>query len=290
MPSRTSAGARSRTSAAPRRSPAAPKLTVVQALALGTLQGPAELLPISSSAHTSATAWLLGWAYDTLEPELRKSFEVALHAGTATALLISLRSELLKPLDRRRALVIGLACAPPAIAGYVLEEEIERTLGSPPSIAVGLLAGSVAMTLADRQPQQRRGYEAGIRDALWLGLAQASALVPGVSRAGSTRSVARWRRFYRADAALLSDEVGLPVLAGASLLKAIRLSRRGLDSQLVPVFAAGAAASFVSTLVCAGFGRRRGASERLLPYAVYRAALAVMLYMRLRRASTAPRG
>jgi undecaprenyl-diphosphatase len=266
--------------------PADPTLTARQALALGLLQGPAELLPISSSAHTSAVPWLLGWRYGELEPELRKSFEVALHAGTALALLTSLR----RPLpDRHSAMVVGLASAPPAIAGFALEREIERRLGSPATIAFGLLAGSAAMTLADRRPQDRRRRDARASDGLCLGVAQACALVPGISRAGAARSAARWLRFHRADARLLSDEVALPVLAGAGVLKGVRLSRRGLEPGLVPVFVIGAAASFASTLVCAGLARRSGASGPLLPYAVYRTALAGLLVVRLRRECRHPR-
>src|SRR5579859_8144532 len=68
-------------------------LEPVQALLLGTLHGPAELLPISSSGHVSLVPWLLGWDYDRVDSELRKAFEVALHAGTAVALLITLRAE-----------------------------------------------------------------------------------------------------------------------------------------------------------------------------------------------------
>lgn len=272
-------------SADARRSPADQKLTVEQAMALGALQGPAELLPISSSAHITAAASLLGWGYRELEPELRKSFEVALHAGTALALLISVRGH--KP-DPRGALVVGLAGAPPALAGYVLEGQIERRLGSPATIAAGLLAGSMVMTLADLCRQRRYRADAGIRDGLWLGLAQACALVPGISRAGATRSAARLLRFHRADARLLSDEVGLPVLAGAALLKAIRLSRRGLEPELVPVFGAGVAGSFASTLACASLARRRTAPGRLLPYAGYRVALAGLLLLGVRREPTAP--
>lgn len=278
MPSPTSA--RSRPPQADR------KLTTTQALVLGALQGPAELLPISSSAHIGTASVLLGWRYGELEPELRKAFEVALHAGTALALLISLRAPIL---DRRTALVVGPASAPPALAGYALEGQIERRLGSPATVAAGLLAGSIAMTLADRCPERRRRCDAGVRDGLWLGLAQACALVPGISRAGATRSAARVLRFRRGDASLLSEEVGLPVLAGAGLLKAVRLSRRGLEPQLRPAFGAGIAASFASTLACAAAVRRRRASEQLLPYAAYRVGLAAWVLIRLRRDSRPPR-
>ena len=88
------------------------------ALALGLLQGPAELLPVSSSAHTTLIPWLAGWPYARLDGERRKSFEVALHAGAAIALTIHVRGEILDQaarVDRRRAGAIALALAPPAI-------------------------------------------------------------------------------------------------------------------------------------------------------------------------------
>src|SRR4051794_24906850 len=94
------------------------------AIALGLLHGPAELLPISSSGHVTLVPWLLGWPYPDLEPELRKAFEVALHAGTAAALLVALRGEVAEAatgFDRRRLTLVALSFAPPAIAGLKLE-------------------------------------------------------------------------------------------------------------------------------------------------------------------------
>src|SRR5436305_8635567 len=130
---------------------AAPRLT--QAVALGALHGPAELLPISSSGHVAVIPWLLGWSYVDLDPELRKAFEVAVHAGTAGALLITLRGEVsdaIRSLDRRRLALIGLSFAPPALVGYTFERPIERYLGQPTTIAAGLIGGAVAMAWADR--------------------------------------------------------------------------------------------------------------------------------------------
>ena len=136
-----------------------PALSNRQAIILGLLQGPTELLPISSSAHTSLLPWLAGWSYAELDGELRKSFEVALHAGAGAALAIHMRSELLAGLahlNRRRAAVIALSLAPPALAGYALAGQIERRLGGPRSIAAGLLAGAAAMALADTRPGRDR--------------------------------------------------------------------------------------------------------------------------------------
>src|SRR6185436_17253190 len=122
------------------------------AVALGLLHGPAELLPVSSSGHMTLIPWLAGWRYPGLDAELRKAFEVALHAGTAAALLIALRTEVgeaTRGFDRRRAVLVAGSFLPPAVVGYVLERPIERRLGTPGTIAVGLLLGSAAMALAD---------------------------------------------------------------------------------------------------------------------------------------------
>src|ERR1700760_5071731 len=114
--------------------------SAAQALALGARHGPADLLPISSSGHVALIPWLLGWDYDRLDSELRKSFEVAVHAGTAAALLITLRDEVgeaVEAMDVRRAGLLLLSFLPPAIVGYALERPIERHLGTPPTIAGG---------------------------------------------------------------------------------------------------------------------------------------------------------
>ncbi len=265
-------------------SPPSERLTLGQAVGLGALHGPAELLPISSSGHLTLVPWLLDWDYVRLESELRKSFEVALHAGTAAALLITLRGEVgeaARALDARRAQLIALSFIPPAVVGYALERPIERRLGTPASIAIGLLAGSAAMALADGKPQGRSHEEAGAADALALGAGQACALIPGVSRNGATLAAARLREFTREDANRLSRHVALPVIAGATLLKGVRLKRRGLPPRTRLQFAAGAAASFASTLGSTWLIKQVERDRSLLPYALYRTALAVLVLARL---------
>jgi undecaprenyl-diphosphatase len=262
------------------------RLATRHALALGVLHGPAELLPISSSGHTTLVPWLLRWPYEGLEPELRKSFEVALHAGTAAALLIGLRVEVgeaLRGFDRRRAILTTLSFAPPAVAGYTLERQIERRLGTPGTIAAGLLVGSAAMAWADRSPQWRPREDAGAADALALGLAQAAALVPGVSRNGATLAAARRRGFSREDANALSRHVALPVIVGAVALKATRLARRGLPPGAGRALGAGALAAFGSTLASIRLIALVERDRSLSPYAAYRAALAGAVLLRLVR-------
>lgn len=261
------------------------------AVALGLLQGPAELLPISSSAHVSLLPWLAGWPYVELDGRRRKSFEVALHAGAGGALAIAMSGELLaeaRVLDRRRAAAIALSWAPPAIVGYAFGERIETRLGGPRSIAMGLLAGAVAMLLADGRGDAGAGRpreDAGPLDGLALGVAQACALVPGVSRSGATMAAARARGFSREAARSLSWHAGLPVLLGVSALGGSRLLRAGAGREERDALAAGAGAAFVSTLAAAAALRPRAMSARgLWPYALYRCALAALILRRARRA------
>jgi undecaprenyl-diphosphatase len=269
-------------------------LTLGHALTLGLLQGPAELLPISSSAHTTLLPWLAGWPYARLDGTLRKSFDVALHAGAGAALAIHMRDELLHEatsVDRRRAGVIALALAPPALAGYVLGPAIERALGEPGSIAAGLAAGGVAMALADRSAGARAGGarehdDAGARDGLALGLAQAAALIPGISRNGAALTAARARGFTRGAAQRLSWHAGLPVLLGASLLKGARLRHDGVPREQRAALAGGAVAAFCSTLASARLLRRQlRDGQSLWPAALYRCVLAALVLARLRRAA-----
>jgi undecaprenyl-diphosphatase len=279
----------------------------LEAAALGLIQGAAELLPVSSSAHVAMVPWLLGWEVAAWPPARRKELEVALHCGAGLALAPALWRE--RP-DLR---TLALASAPPALAGYLLEDRIEQRLGGPGAIAGGLLAGAIALAAADRRrpakppvrggleaalggwaamPPVRGGLEAalrgrparrsaGVADGLLLGLAQTAALAPGVSRTGATLAVARARGLSRADASALSFGVAGPVLAGATALKAWRL--RSTGSAVVPLAAGAASACAATALALRVLGPRRRAP--LWPYAAERAALAGgILAVRYRRA------
>jgi undecaprenyl-diphosphatase len=240
---------------------------LAETVALGLLQGPAELLPISSSAHVGL---LLP---RDLPPATRKEIEVALHLGTAITLALTTRSA-------PRLGLAAAATAPPALAGLAFERAVEERLGTPATIAAGLLAGAAAMVAADRVPGRRTASEAALADGALLGLAQALALVPGVSRSGATRATARARGFDRRAAAELSREVALPVLAGAATLKGYRLARRRPSSRTVLALAAGAAAAAGST-----YGALRAeralADAPLAVWAAYRTALAAVIVGRV---------
>jgi undecaprenyl-diphosphatase len=263
------------------------RLPTRRAITLGIVQGPAELLPVSSSAHIVLVPWLAGWDWEEIDPEVRKSFEVALHTGAAAALLIGQRRAIVEELrgfDGRRALLLGLSFLPAAIVGYVLERPIERHLGGPRATAYGLLAGAAAMLAGDARPQRRGRGEATPRDGLALGIAQAAALAPGVSRNGVTLAAARWRHFSRDQANLLSRTIALPIIVGATALKGTRLARRGTTPELRRSLAVGAAASFASTLASQRLIRLVEGDRALWPYAAYRGALAAAVLAKLHRA------
>ncbi|MGK2954380.1 MAG: undecaprenyl-diphosphate phosphatase [Solirubrobacterales bacterium] len=240
---------------------------------LGLVQGPTELLPVSSSAHLAMVPRLAGWDWEQLDPELRKSFEVALHAGAAMALLLTRRHEIadeVAAFDARRAAVLALSFIPAAIVGYRFERTIEAKLGGPRSTAAGLIGGGILMALADRRPQVRGRGEATAADGLALGIAQAAALMPGVSRNGSTLTAARLRRFSRDQANLLSRTVALPVIIGAVALKGARLAKRGVSGKQRRWLAIGVATSFVSTMASNDLIEMVERDRALRPYAIYR--------------------
>jgi undecaprenyl-diphosphatase len=250
------------------------------------MHGPAELLPISSSGHVELVPWLLGWEGVSADPEVRKAFEVALHAGTAAALVVILRDEVIeaaRAASLDSAAVIALSLLPPVLVGFALERPIERHLGRPGTIAAGLIAGGLALAASDRRPQERRFDEASPLDGLWLGVGQACALFPGISRNGATLTAARLRRFARVDAERLSRHVALPVIGGATALKCLRLWQRGLPEGSGPAFAVGVVASFASTLTATPLIELVERDRTLLPFAAYRVALGTAALRRLRR-------
>jgi undecaprenyl-diphosphatase len=252
--------------------PSARGLPLAHAVALGALHGPAELVPVSSSAHVALIPQLLGWPSARLPADVRKAFEVALHTGTLAGLLV---------LVGRPPVVFGaITTVPPAAVGFLLEDTIEQRLGGVRATAAGLLAGSALLVVADAvAPDGRAASEATAADALALGLAQTLALWPGLSRLGVTVAAARLRGFDRTAAFTLGRQAGLPIIAGATGLKAWRLARRGLAPELRAPFAAGAAAALAATLAAAPL--RAVTSVR--PAALERVALAAAALGHLRR-------
>jgi undecaprenyl-diphosphatase len=207
-----------------------------QAALLGALQGITEFLPISSSAHLYIVPEMLGWRYQGL------AFDVALHWGTLLALVVAFwrdwlalaRGSLRRDAEgtRARGMLARLAAAsvPAAIAGLLLEDTAERYLRAPALQAAMLVLFGLLLWLADRAPRGRTpaaagpGRLPGWGTSLWVGVAQALALVPGVSRSGVTMTAGRATGLDRVTAARFSFLLATPITFGAGLLELRHLS------------------------------------------------------------------
>ena len=178
--------------------------------------------------------------------------------------------------------MIALSFLPAVGIGLALEDWVNRRLGGPEATAYGLIAGSVAMVLADLAPQARDAGEATPIDGLAIGFAQAAALAPGVSRNGSTLAAARARGFRRPQANLLSRTVALPVITAAAARKATRMRHRRVDPALKRSAAIGVGVAFASTLASQGLIRLIERDRSLWPYAAYRTGLAALILLKRR--------
>lgn len=221
---------------------------------------------MSSSGHLALVPRLLGWPYSDLPGAARKSFEVALHAGSAPALAIASARG-----PRLDLAAIALTLTPAAVAGLALENAIEERLGSPRSVALAQIAAGAIMVAADLRPQRRT--EATRRDQLAVGFAQAAALVPGVSRSGAAISAGRLLGLDRRSASSLALASALPVTMGAALLKGARLAGGSIAAELRPALAAGAGAALVSALVSLPLARRTPPLRLLGAYRIALGAL-----------------
>jgi undecaprenyl-diphosphatase len=219
-------------------------MTAFHALVLGVLQGLAEFLPISSSAHLALAPWVFGWQ----DPGL--SFDVALHVGTLVAVLWYFRLEWARLLsaavavarrggriataEERRLGLILAATIPGGLAGLALERRAEEAFRAPAVIAVALIVMGVVLWAVDRWAPARREIDGlGWRDAILIGVAQAFALVPGVSRSGATITAGRACALTRESAAVFSFLMSMPIIAAAAVLKLPHLLREGVTLPLV---------------------------------------------------------
>lgn len=211
-------------------------LTNAQALALGLVQGLTELLPISSSGHLILVPWAADWTFLTEHERFNQTYDVALHLGTLVAVGVYFLEDVTRLLrawlgsvarrriasaDERIAWFVLVATIPAGAAGLVGEDAIADGLGEPWQIALLLGAGAALLAWADRSSQQRAMGDLGLRHALAMGLAQALALAPGVSRSGITITAGRLMRLDRDAAARFSFLLLLPTVLGAVLLKGV---------------------------------------------------------------------
>lgn len=236
------------------------QISVLQSAVLGLTQGLSEFLPISSSGHLIVVPWAFGWDEVYCAKEGNKFFDVALHWGTFVGAALYLRRDLwtlvrawfasvaaraVRSPQERLAWFLVLSAVPSAIVGATLESVITDRLGQPWQIAVFLAVFGVVLWWVDRRSRQSTGYEdLGGRQALAMSLAQAAALMPGVSRSGITITAARATGVSRDAAARFSFLMSLPVILGAGLYSALSLEggTEGMGAQ----FAVGILASAVS--------------------------------------------
>jgi undecaprenyl-diphosphatase len=209
-------------------------LTDWQALTLGIVQGLTELLPVSSSGHLILVPWLGRWTYLEQHDAFNQTFDVALHLGTLVAVVAYFRRDIvtlvaawLRSVRRRRverdeekvAWLVAVATVPAALVGALGESVIAERLGEPWQIAILLAVFAVVLWLADRTAERRTLAGLGLGAAVVVGVAQALALMPGVSRSGVTITAGRFLGLTREAAARLSFLLLVPIVLGAVLLK-----------------------------------------------------------------------
>ena len=213
-----------------------------QALLLGILQGLTEFLPISSSAHLILLPWFFQWNHPLLDS---LPFDVALHAGTLLAVLwyfwrdwLALIGGFFRFLARRNAqdfqerliLYILLATIPAGIVGILLEKTIESTFRNPALITLPLILVSFLMIYAERRARLSLPLEGlTLKDAMVIGIAQAVALLPGVSRSGITITTGLFQGYQREAATRFSFLLSTPAIGGATLLQVRHLLSAGPD-------------------------------------------------------------
>jgi undecaprenyl-diphosphatase len=254
--------------------------SVLQALFLGIVQGATEFLPISSSGHLVLVPWLLHWQNPGL------AFDAMLHLGTLVAVVTffwrdlrdllveavrGLKDRSLAGLPRRRMpWLIVIATLPAAILGVALEGFFEALFDAPVWVGVLLLGTGTLLAVSERWSRRRRDMlELGWLDAFIVGLGQAIAIAPGISRSGTTISAGLWRELRREEAARFSFLLSVPIIFGAGLfeLKDLLGTSWGVGSPLTLVigFSSAAISGFLSIRFLLGYLRTRS----LYPFAIY---------------------
>ncbi|MBP8973970.1 MAG: undecaprenyl-diphosphatase UppP [Anaerolineae bacterium] len=256
-------------------------MDLFKALVLGILQGATEFLPISSSGHLVLVPWWLNWS----EPPL--IFDVVVHLGTLMAVLVyfwrdwlallragahALRSRTVQDPDTRLLLLIVLGTVPAAVVGALLEDAFETTFSKPSLVAAFLLVTALLLFLSERVQTGRRGLEdLTTRDALVVGTAQALAILPGLSRSGSTIAAGIMRGLPRAVSARFSFLLATPIILGTGAKQGFDVitGAEEVSRALIGPLAVGFAAAAVVGFVCIWGLLRLLQRRRLYGFAAY---------------------
>lgn len=262
-------------------------MPLYQAVVLALVQAATEFLPISSTGHLVLVPWLLKWQHPGM------TFDVALHFGTLLAVAFYFRREWMTMLgaaagrrpanpdfgyDRRLFVYLVLATIPGALAGLFLEEIVENVLRDPMIIGMALIVVGLLMGAGEKFSSHERALsDLTLRDAMMIGVAQAIALVPGVSRSGITMTAGLLLGLKRPASARFSFLLSTPVIAGAALLKGYEVYRTGLPPEMVLPFGVGiAVAAFAAYFVIAWLLRFL-ATNTFQIFIVYRLILGVIV-------------
>ena len=261
-------------------------MDLLAAALLGVVQGLTEFLPVSSSGHLILARAFFGW-----DPgRFGLAFDVACHVGTLLAVLAYFRGDVVRLAAaapaalgggdgrwERLGRLIAVGTIPVVIVGLLFADAIETTLRSPAIVAATLAIGAVGLLAAEWAGKQRRDEESiGYGEALAIGLAQASALVPGVSRSGATLTVAMLLGVRREEAARFVFLLSLPAVLAAALKEGLELAKAGVAGLPVTLFVVGLVVSAVVGYLTVKYFIRYLAGHTLYGFAVYRLALAAV--------------
>ncbi len=269
---------------------------LIHAAILGIVQGLTEFLPISSSAHLILVPKLLGWSDPFLDSA---AYDVMLHLGTLLALVVYFWRDLWRLLaawlrsigrrsvgdgpDARLAWLLIISAAPAAVLGAALEGFFDRTFRDALAwVAVFILLGAALLWLAEQWGTRDRDLsQMTVVDAAIMGVGQALALFPGMSRSGTTIAAGLFLGLERATAARFSFLMAVPIIAGAGLWKARTLTAAGLEGaradQLLVGVAVSAASGFVAVWFLLAFLRRNST----VVFIAYRLILAGVVFVLL---------
>ncbi len=264
-------------------------MILVSAALLGTIQGLTEFLPISSSAHLILARAFFGWDSERLGVR----FDVACHVGTLLAVVLYYRAELgalLMAVPRlfqrapewpvRLLWLLAVGTVPAAIAGLLFGDVLETSLRTPPVAASMLAAGAVLLLVAERVGRGARSDESlSLREGVGLGVAQAAALVPGVSRSGTTIATGMLLGLRREAAARFSFLLGAPAILAAAAKEGLSLGRDALGPDTTMLFAVGLVSSAIVGYFTVKYFIRYLAGHSLDVFAYYRLALAAATFV-----------
>jgi undecaprenyl-diphosphatase len=269
-------------------------VSVAAAVLLGAIQGLTEFLPVSSSAHLILARAFFGWE---MPAEAGLAFDVALHIGTLAAIVLFFRTEILRMVralpslfskttdpDVKMARVIAIGTVPVVIVGVLFGDVIEQVLRTPAVVAAALATGAVLMLVAERLgPRTRDEHSLSWSDAVLIGCAQSAALIPGMSRSGSTITMGLFLGVRRDAAARFTFLLAIPAMLAAAAKEGLEVMKIDLPPGSVTLFAIGTLVSAVVGYLTIKYFLRFLASHRLDVFSVYRLALAAVTVVWLLR-------